>query len=130
MLEDAPGTLRVLLPPVRSLLPKVLLILGFCALSCSPAPAPGPAPVPTPPVRATLKALKGDVMVKRGAGDEWTRGREGQSLYETDKVRTSAGSVQISFPQGGTVSLGDNSLIGIAEAGGANPGDLTVLQGR
>jgi hypothetical protein len=108
------------------------LPVGCTADEKPAAPAPRPAPAPVP--RAHLKTLQGDVKIKRAAGDDWMNAQEGLPLFENDKVRTVAGaSTQIVFANGGTVNLGPDALIGIAETR-ARPGqertDLTVLKGR
>jgi hypothetical protein len=117
----------------------ILLVLALPALAlrCAdekpPAPPPPPA-TPAPQPRAHLKAVQGHVTVKRAAGDEWLAAREGLPLFENDKLRTVAGaSAQLVFTQGGTVNLGEDSLIGIAETRqrpGQERTDLTVIQGR
>lgn len=91
--------------------------------------APTPAPLPPPKARAHLRGLKGDVQIKRAIADEWSAAREEQPLYENDKVRTEAGAgAQVVFTSGGTVNLGGDSLIGIAETKLRT--DVTVLRGR
>jgi hypothetical protein len=108
------------------------LPLGCNADEKPPAPAPRPAPAPVP--RAHLKTLQGDVKIKRVTGDEWIAAQEGLPLFENDKVRTVAGAnAQIVFANGGTVNLGEDALIGIAETRprpGQERTDLTVLKGR
>ncbi|MBU8897702.1 FecR family protein [Corallococcus sp. M34] len=87
------------------------------------------APVPAAVARAHLRELKGDVQIKRASADEWSAAREGQALYENDKVRTEAGAgAQVVFASGSTVHLGGDSLIGIAETKLRT--DVTVLRGR
>jgi hypothetical protein len=55
-------------------------------------------------------------------------------LRENDKVRTAAGaSATIDFVSGGTVAVGEDALIAIAETrlrAGLERSDLTVIQGR
>jgi ferric-dicitrate binding protein FerR (iron transport regulator) len=114
------------------------LALSALPLGCTadePPPAPVPPSRPAPAPRAHLKSLKGDVQIKRAAGDDWSAASEGQPLFENDKVRTETGSgADLVFASdGGTVHLGGDSLIGIAETR-LRPGqprtDLTVLRGR
>ena len=70
------------------------------AVGCSsPTPgadagrAPSVAPVAAEPQpRAHLRDLRGGVMLKRAAGDEWVSAQEGQALFENDKVRTAKGA--------------------------------------
>ncbi len=87
----------------------------------------------TPAARATLLQLKGTVSVKRAAADDWARASEGMALLENDTVQTGArASALVRFPNGSSVLVGEEALIGIAETGGA-PGrdrtDLTVKRG-
>ncbi|MBF5044473.1 FecR domain-containing protein [Aggregicoccus sp. 17bor-14] len=115
----------------------------LCALAapvgCSPG-APPPPPedarpsAPAQPPRAHLRSVKGGVLLKRAAGDEWVSAQEGQALYENDKVRTVAGaSALVAFVNGSELSLGESALVGIAEtrpAPGRDRSDVTVLRGR
>lgn len=84
--------------------------------------------------RAQLRSLRGSVMVKRAAGDDWIEAAEKMALFENDKVRTAAGSqADVVFPSGSHLVLGPESLIGIAETQvrpGQERSDVTVLQGR
>lgn len=115
----------------------LLIVLAALPLGCKndevPAvPASATAPAPEP--RAHLKNVKGDVKVKRAAGDDWTAAQEGMALYENDKVSTmqSAGA-QIVFNNGATANMGESSLVGIAEtrtSPGQEQTDLTVEQGE
>lgn len=95
----------------------------------SPA-AQEPAQVP----RATIENVVGEVTLKRAAGDAWTGASESMSLYENDKLRTAPGaSALLRFTSGSALTLGENALIGIAEARprpGADRSDVTVLKGR
>ncbi|HZN95805.1 MAG TPA: FecR domain-containing protein, partial [Myxococcales bacterium] len=58
----------------------------------------------------------------------------GMDLHENDKVRTSSGAgATINFTLGGTVAMGQDALIALAETRfrpGIERTDLTVLQGR
>lgn len=109
-----------------------VLPIGCNADEKPPAPSARPAPAPVP--RAHLKTLLGDVKIKRAAGDEWIAAQEGLPLFENDKVRTVAGAgAQLVFANGGTVNLGEDALIGVAETRprpGQERTDLTVLKGR
>jgi hypothetical protein len=73
-------------------------------------------------------------MVKRVAGDEWVRAREGLPLGTGDKVATGTGArAQLRFATGGSVTLGSNALVALSEPParpGRPPADVTVLQGR
>ncbi len=87
----------------------------------------------TPTARAILSQLKGTVSVKRAAADDWAPASEGMALLENDTVQTGArAQALVRFPNGSTVLVGEEALIGIAETGGA-PGrdrtDLTVKRG-
>lgn len=97
-------------------------------------PAPPPPTVRPPEPRAHLKEVRGDVKLKRATGDEWQAAREELPLFENDKVRTAAGaSARVTFANGGTVNLGEDALIGIAETRprpGQERTDLTVLKGQ
>jgi hypothetical protein len=101
--------------------------------ACRKSP-PGPSDAaPPPPPRATLQQLKGTVSVKRAAADDWTAANEGMALLENDTVQTGArASALLRFPNGSSVLIGEEALIGIAETGGS-PGrdrtDLTVRRG-
>lgn len=93
------------------------------------------AKLPPPAVaRARLTKLSGDVQVKRATADAWAAGNDDMELFENDKVRTVAGaSAQVVFANGSHVTLGENSLVSIAETRtrpGEDPTDLTVLEGR
>lgn len=116
------------------LLALALPALPFGCTADEKPPAPSSQPSSTPVVRAHLKTLQGDVKIKRAAGDEWMAAQEGLPLYENDKVRTVAGAgAQIVFASGGTVNLGEDALIGIADTRprpGQERTDLTVLKGR
>jgi len=83
---------------------------------------------------ARLTHVAGKVLVKRSNGDDWIDAVEAMDLRENDKVRTSAGaSATIAFTLGGSVALGEDALIAIAETRfrpGHERTDLTVLQGR
>lgn len=118
----------------------MLLVLALSALppGCDAEdkpPAPPPPALPEPQPRAHLRALKGNVQIKRATADEWSAAREGLPLFENDKVRTEAGAVAdlVFAGDAGTVHLGGDSLIGIAETRprpGQRRTDLTVLRGR
>jgi hypothetical protein len=109
------------------------LPLGCTADEKPPTPPPA-STAPAPEPRAQLKGLKGDVKVKRAAGDEWLPAKEGMSLFENDKVRTVAGAAaQLLFNNGSMVNVGEDALVGIAETrplSGKERTDLTVLRGR
>lgn len=83
---------------------------------------------------AKLTHVSGKVLVKRSNGDDWIDAVEAMALRENDKVRTSVGaSATIDFTSGGTVAVGEDALIAIAETRvrpGAERTDLTVLHGR
>ncbi|HZI12011.1 MAG TPA: FecR family protein [Myxococcus sp.] len=105
-----------------------------CTADEKPA-APSVPPMPAPSPRAHLRALKGSVQIKRATADDWSDAREGLPLFENDKVRTEADAVAdvVFAGDGGTVHLGSDSLIGIAETRprpGQQRTDLTVLKGR
>ena len=107
--------------------------LGCTAEEKPPASSTSARPAAAP--RAHLRSLKGDVQIKRATADEWSAALEGQPLFENDKVRTesSAGADLVFASDGGTVHLGADSLIGIAETRprpGQQRTDLTVLRGR
>jgi hypothetical protein len=106
--------------------------IGCTADEKPPAPALPPARAPVP--RAHLKEVRGDVKLKRAAGDEWQAALDGLPLFENDKVRTAAGaSARVAFANGGMVNLGEDALIGIAETRprpGQERTDLTVLKGQ
>jgi hypothetical protein len=110
-----------------------LFAAGFACQKTSPDAQPVPDAAPPPPPRATLQQLKGTVSVKRSAADDWTRAAEGMALLENDTVRTgTTASAVLRFPNGSTVLVGEDALIGIAETGGS-PGrdrtDFTVKRG-
>jgi hypothetical protein len=109
-----------------------LLAAGAACRKSSPGDAP-PDAAPEAPARATLQQLKGSVSVKRAVADDWTVAREGMALLENDTVRTgTSASALLRFPNGSSVLVGEDALIGIAETRGA-PGrdrtDLTVRRG-
>lgn len=84
--------------------------------------------------RAELQLLRGSVMVKRAAGDDWIEAVEKMQLFENDKVRTAAGAqADVVFSNGSHLVMGAEALIGIAETSvrpGQERSDVTVLQGR
>jgi hypothetical protein len=102
--------------------------------ACRKSPPAGPSDAAAmPAARATLQHLKGTVSVKRAAADDWTAASEGMALLENDTVQTGArASAQVRFPNGSSVLVGEEALIGISETGGS-PGrdrtDLTVRRG-
>ena len=112
----------------------------FVATSCKGDEAPASAATPakaaeevaTP--RAQLASFSGEVAIKRAAGDAWTQATGGMSLFENDKVRTARGArAEIRFVSGSTLAVGEDALVGIAEARpppGQHPADITVLKGR
>lgn len=99
-----------------------------------PAEVAGAAAQAAPEPRATLGAVTGEVTVKRAAGDDWRPASEAMKLFENDKVRTARGaSVQIRFTNGSLLTVGEDALVGVAEARprpGVEASDLTVLKGR
>ncbi len=102
--------------------------------ACRKSPPSGPNDASAQrAARATLQHLNGTVSVKRAAADDWTAASEGMALQENDTVQTGArASAQVRFPNGSSVLVGEEALIGIAETGGS-PGrdrtDLTVRRG-
>ena len=107
-----------------------LLAAGDACRQSSPGPADA---APSVAARATLQHLTGKVSVKRAAADDWTQASEGMALLENDTVQTgSRASAMVRFPNGSSVVVGEEALIGIAETGGT-PGrdrtDLTVRRG-
>jgi hypothetical protein len=97
----------------------------------SPPSLPTDASV-APTARALLQHLNGKVSVKRAAADDWTAASEGMALLENDTVQTGArASALVRFPNGSSVLVGEEALIGIAETGGAGRDrtDLTVKRG-
>jgi ferric-dicitrate binding protein FerR (iron transport regulator) len=118
----------------------MLLALALSALppgcNADERPSTRSAPArPAPLPRAHLRDLQGAVQVKRAAADDWSPAQEDLPLFENDKVRTEAGArADLVFAgDGGTVHLGGDSLIGIAETRprpGQRRTDLTVLRGR
>ncbi|WP_171819060.1 FecR family protein [Pyxidicoccus fallax] len=118
----------------------MLLALALSALplgcTADEKPSAPTAPVrPAPSPRAHLRGLQGAVQVKRATADDWSPAQEDLPLFENDKVRTEAGArADLVFASdGGTVHLGSDSLIGIAETRprpGQQRTDLTVLRGR
>ncbi len=118
--------------PFPALLCSLLLVVAACA---GPPPSQAPsAPDDAKAARATLRELKGDVKVKRAAGDEWIAAAEQMELLENDKVRTAQGaSASVRFNNGSSLSLGEDALISIAESRprpGKDPADVTVFKGR
>lgn len=103
------------------------------AVSCTEAPS-SLEDGGTSGVLAKLTHRSGKVLVKRSNGDDWIDAVEAMDLRENDKVRTGAGaSASIDFASGGTVSLGEDALIAIAETRvrpGLERSDLTVIRGR
>ncbi|WP_187323653.1 FecR domain-containing protein [Stigmatella aurantiaca] len=116
----------------------MLMALALSALpaGCSPdgKPQASPPPPPVRPPHAHLKEVSGDVKLKRASGDEWLAAREGLPLFENDKVSTAGGAhARIVFAHGGSVNLGEDALIGIAETRprpGQTRTDVTVLKGK
>jgi hypothetical protein len=108
-----------------------LLAAGDACRKSPPSDALDAAPAPA--ARATLLQLKGTVSVKRAAADDWAPATEGMRLLENDTVQTGArASALVRFPNGSSVLVGEEALIGIAETAGT-PGrdrtDLTVKRG-
>lgn len=104
------------------------VLVAACAEPSRPAPASAEAP------RAHLRAVKGNVKVKRASGDVWAAAADGQALYENDKLSTSSGAgAQLAFVSGPALTVGEDALIAIAEsrpALGRDRTDVTVLKGR
>jgi len=82
--------------------------------------------VKAPVARARLRGLQGTVNVKRAAGDDWTVAREGMELFENDKIRTSSGASVVLETDSGSLTLGEDALLGIPEA----VGNIILLEGR
>jgi len=103
------------------------------AVSCTGAPPSLEDGGPTPAI-AKLTHLSGKVLVKRSNGDDWIDAVEAMDLRENDKVRTTAGAgASVDFASGGTMSLGEDALIAIAETRvrpGLERSDVTVIRGR
>lgn len=101
-----------------------------------PEGTPDTAVAQEPPAvpRATVANVVGEVTVKRAAGDSWMAASESMNLFENDKLRTAPGaSAVLRFTSGSALTLGEDALIGIAEARprpGADRSDVTVLKGR
>jgi len=104
------------------------------AVGCTEAPSSLEDGATATPAVGKLTHLSGKVLVKRSNGDDWIDAVEAMDLRENDKVRTAAGaSAAIDFATGGTVSLGEDALIAIAETRvrpGFERSDVTVLRGR
>ncbi len=100
----------------------------------SPAAATTSIEEPAPLIRANLEDLRGEVAVKRAAGDAWEPASDGMPLFDSDKIRTSRNaSAQIRFATGSVLAMGADALVGIAEerpAPEAVGADVTVLRGR
>ena len=95
---------------------------------------PAPEEPGAPQASAKLTHVSGKVLVKRSNGDDWIGATEGMELRENDKVRTAAGGkATVKFTAGGTVAVGEDALVAIAETR-TRPGlertDLTVIHGR
>ena len=92
------------------------------------------AQVERPEARAVLAKVRGEVSVKRAAGDAWIPASEAMELFDDDKVRTAPGAAaQLRFTNGSVLTLGEDALVGIAESKprpGDDPSDITVLKGR
>ncbi len=114
-----------------------LLVAAACKgdedAAATAAPLPGPQVEEAPP-RAHLATFEGEVAVKRAAGDAWVGATAAMVLFENDKVRTARGArAQIRFASGSLLAVGEDALVGIAEARpppGQHPADITVLKGR
>lgn len=85
-------------------------------------------------MRARLQEVKGTVMVKRWNGDAWIPATEAMELNENDKVNTgSNGQTRVEFVSGGSIWLGEDASIAIAETDtrpGLDRTDVTVIHGR
>ncbi|MGQ0508047.1 MAG: FecR domain-containing protein [Myxococcaceae bacterium] len=117
-----------------------ILFAATCFAACAEETRPPGATAMVPVFeqkkieRASLRDIKGDVKVKRAAGDEWIAATERLALMDNDKVRTAKGaSASVRFNNGSTLALGEDALVSIAE-GRPKPGedvsDVTVLKGR
>jgi hypothetical protein len=116
------------------------LLAGAVGLGCSTGPPePKPAVVdfaagPAAQTKARVRQFKGDVKIKRAAGDDWLPATAALELFENDKVRTAAGaSAQIDFMNGSVANIGEDALLSIAETQprpGQERTDLTLLKGR
>jgi ferric-dicitrate binding protein FerR (iron transport regulator) len=116
------------------------LTLSFAAgpLGC-PAEPPPPRAAEAPQAaraqpRAVLAGFRGEVTVKRAAGQGWISAQAQMELYPNDKLRTADGaSAEVRFPSGTVLTVGSDALVGLAESR-AQPGqddsDVTVLRGR
>lgn len=103
------------------------------AASCTGGPQPGDD-AGAISARARLSRVSGKVLVKRSNGDDWIDAVESMDLYDNDKIRTAGGAAaSIAFASGGSVALGEDALIAIAETRvrpGLERSDLTVIRGR
>jgi hypothetical protein len=103
------------------------------AASCTGGPQPGDD-AGAISARARLSRVSGKVLVKRSNGDDWIDAVESMDLYDNDKIRTAGGAAaSIAFASGGSVALGEDALIAIAETRtrpGLERSDVTVLQGQ
>ncbi|MFZ5472058.1 MAG: FecR domain-containing protein [Myxococcota bacterium] len=113
----------------------MLAILLFVPLACTGSEAPPPlaSAAVAPEPKATLRAISGEVTVKRATSDGWMTAAGEVQLFENDKVRTAAGATAVlDFPNGSTVNLGEDALVSITETRprpGQERSDLTVLKG-
>jgi len=107
----------------------VMLWVVGCAEGVPPPEESGGPPAP-----ARLTHVRGKVLVKRSNGDDWIGAVEAMDLRENDKIRTSAGgSAIVQFATGGTVAVGEDALVAIAETRtrpGLERSDLTVIHGQ
>jgi len=119
---------------VRGLLLGLAVLLGLGAACDGDGPLGADAGAARVEARATLGGLRGSVMIKRAAGDDWVEAAEKMELFENDKIRTAPGAqAELVFANGSHVQLGEEALIGIAETQvrpGQDRTDLTVLQGQ
>ncbi|HLT29393.1 MAG TPA: FecR domain-containing protein [Myxococcaceae bacterium] len=119
-------------------LKPLLLIAGLSVLgACQDAPAPVPpvtADEPAVPPRGHLSDFTGKVTIKRADADAWIPATRGMALSADDKVATAAqASATITFAGGGTVTLGENALVGLSEPRALHqdrPTDVTVHRGH
>ncbi len=112
------------------------LIAGVsCRRNDTPSAPPAVKPQQADAVaRAKLQQVRGDVRLKRAAGDDWQPAKDGVELFENDKLRTEKGaSALVVFANGSVVSLMEDALVGISETEqrpGRDRTDVTVLKGH
>lgn len=108
-------------------------LLVAAAAGCTGGPEPA-TDAGAMVARARLAYVSGKVLVKRSNGDGWIDAVESMDLYDNDKIRTASGAAaSLAFANGGSVALGEDALIAIAESRirpGLERSDVTVLQGQ